>query len=78
MTAFAFHTVPIYLGATEIDKFFNPDGIIKITTKDDINEVLKQCSKEDYENRLPAIKDNYNRVLEYGSPLDYMYEKYVK
>ena len=78
LTAFAFHTVPIYLGATEIDKFFNPDGIIKITTKDDINEVLKQCSKEDYENRLPAIKDNYNRVLEYGSLLDYMYEKYVK
>ena len=78
LTAFAFHSVPIYLGATEIDKFFNPDGIIKITTKDDIKEVLKQCSKEDYESRLPAVKDNYNRVLEYGSPFDYMYEKYLK
>lgn len=78
LTAMAFHTVPIYLGATEIDKFFNLDGIIKITTKDDIKEVLKQCSKEDYESRLPAIKDNYNRALEYESPMDYMYEKYVK
>ncbi len=78
LTALAFHTVPIYLGATEIDKFFNPDGIIKISTKDDIKEVLKQCSKEDYENRLPAIKDNFNRVLAYSNPLDYMYEKYIK
>ena len=78
LTAMAFHTVPVYLGATEIDKFFNPDGIIKITTKDDIKDVLKQCSKEDYESRLPAIKDNYNRVLEYGLPYDYMYKKYLR
>ena len=78
LTAMAFHTVPIYLGATDIDRFFNPDGIIKISTKDDIKEVLKQCSKEDYESRLPAIKDNYNRALEYAIPMDYMYRKYIK
>ena len=78
ISALAAQTIPIYLGATEIDKFFNPDGIIKITTKDDINEVLKKCTKEEYENRLPAILDNYKRALEYQNPLDYMYTKYLK
>ena len=30
---FANQTIPIYLGATEIDRFFNPEGIIKISTQ---------------------------------------------
>ena len=75
--AFAAQTVPIYLGATEIDKFFNPDGIIKFTKNDDIEKVLKQCTKEEYESRLPAILDNYKRVLKYKNEFDYMYETYL-
>ena len=77
VSALAMQTIPVYLGATKVEKFFNPDGIIQITTKDDIKKVLKQCTKEEYESRLPAILDNYKRALEYGNPLDYMYEKYL-
>ena len=77
-SALAAQTIPIYLGATEIDKFFNPDGIIKITTKDDIEKVLKQCTKEEYERRQPAVLDNYKRVMEYKNPWDYMYLKYLR
>lgn len=76
ISAFANQTIPIYLGATEIDKFFNPDGIIKITEKSDINQVLKQCTKEEYERRLPAILDNFERCKKYVNPFDYMYENY--
>ncbi len=75
---FANQTIPIYLGATEIDKFFNPDGIIKITQKSDIEKVLKQCTKEEYERRLPAILDNYERAKEYYEPWDYVYKNYLK
>lgn len=78
VSALAAQTIPIYLGASKVDEFFNPDGIIKITTKDDIKEVLKQCTKEEYENRLPAILDNYKRALEYKNPNDYMYKKYLE
>lgn len=79
VSTLAAQTIPIYLGATEIDKFFNPDGIIKITTKSDIKEVLKQCTKEEYERRLPAILDNYRRALEYKkSHFDTIYEKYLR
>lgn len=76
--AFANQCIPIYLGATEIDKFFNPDGIIKITTKDDIKKVLKICTVDEYERRLPAVLDNYQRAKQYVNPWDYMYEKYIK
>ena len=63
---FAAMTVPIYIGATDINNFFNPDGIIKINPDDidNLENVLKQCSEKDYLERLPAIIDNYNRVFE--------------
>ena len=72
-------TVPIYLGASEIDRFFNPDGIIKITVEDfdNIEEILAQCSERDYEERLPAIKDNYERAMRYVNVFDMMYEDYL-
>lgn len=76
--AFANQCIPIYLGATEIDKFFNPDGIIKITTETDIKEVLKLCTPEEYKRRIPAVLDNYERSKQYINPWDYIYEKYVR
>lgn len=77
---FASMTIPIYLGATEIDKFFNPDGIIQISSKDldNIENILKQCTKEEYEARIPAIIDNYNRVQKYKNVWDKLYEDYLK
>jgi hypothetical protein len=77
-SALAAQTIPLYLGATKIDEFFNPDGIIKISTEDDIEKVLKQCTKEEYERRLPAVLDNYQRALKYLNIWDMMYEKYLK
>ncbi len=75
--ALANQTIPIYLGATKVDKFFNPDGIIQINTKSDIDKVLKECTKENYEAKLPAILDNYERVKKYTKPFDYIYENYL-
>ena len=75
--AFANQTIPIYLGATKIGDFFNTDGIIQIDTKSDIKKVLKECTKEEYERRLPAILDNYERVKKFTKPFDYLYENYL-
>jgi len=67
-------TIPIYLGATRVETFFNPDGIIQIDKDTNIEEVLKQCTEEEYLSRLDAIKDNYYRALKYVNLNDYLYE----
>ena len=68
-------TIPIYFGATAIGEFFNEDGIIKITPRTDIEKVLKGCTKNEYEARLPAIIDNFNRVQRYRNMWDYLYDE---
>ncbi|TQR42395.1 hypothetical protein DMB95_01915 [Campylobacter sp. MIT 12-8780] len=68
--------VPIYLGASDIGKFFNTDGIIIINEKDDIHKILKQCTPQDYEQRKEAILDNYQRSLKYQNVDDRLYETF--
>ena len=64
---------------TKISDFFNEDGIIFITEKDldRIEDIIKQCTPQEYERRLPAVLDNYNRVQEYLNMQDYLYEHYL-
>lgn len=79
-SCFAAQTVPIYLGARKIGDFFNTDGMIILPDMDlqKAKEVLKCCSREDYESRKAAIMDNYERVKEYRNMQDYLYEHYLQ
>ncbi len=45
---FAAQTIPVYLGARKIDRYFDGDGIIAVTEKDlaNIEDVLKMCTRE--------------------------------
>lgn len=78
-SCFAAQTIPVYLGARKISEFFNPDGIIFLPGMDldQAETILAQCTKETYEERLPAVLDNYNRVQEYRNMQDYLYEHYL-
>lgn len=76
---FAAQVIPVYLGARKIDQYFNPEGIITVTEKQlgNIEEVLRLCTREAYEEKRAAILDNYSRVREYVNMQDYLYEHYL-
>ena len=81
LDCFAAMTVPIYLGATRIEEFFNSKGIITIDEGllDDfskIDTIIECCCERDYEERIDAIRDNFKRVQEYLCFEDYIYEHY--
>jgi len=80
LNCFASMTIPIYLGATKIDKIFNPDGIIRIKESDfdNIDKILKNCTEEEYLNRSSAIIENYHKALEYCNSADLLYNKYLE
>lgn len=81
ISCFDAQTVPVYLGATEIGKFFNEDGIITLREEDldNLDKILSQCNERDYEQRLPAILDNYSRVKEkYRNSWDLLYDTYLR
>jgi len=71
LDCFATGTIPIYIGAPDIGKYFNADGIIKIGNFDDISEEL-------YYNKIEAIQDNLERVKKMEVLEDFIYENYLK
>ncbi|RDU67134.1 hypothetical protein CQA53_02465 [Helicobacter didelphidarum] len=77
LNCFISMSVPIYLGATRIGKFFNTDGIIQISPNDinNLDNIIKTCNEKDYQSRLSAIIDNYERSLHYLNIDDILYEK---
>lgn len=78
LDCFASMTIPIYIGAEEIGRFFNPDGIISVEKSqiEQIPQILKQCTPQYYEEHLPAIRDNFERVQKYLCMEDYLMEHY--
>lgn len=78
LNCFAAMTIPIYVGANKIDKFFNVDGIIQVgePTYENVLKAIKQCTVAYYNEHIPAILDNFNRVQEFLCIEDYLMKHY--
>ena len=72
--AFVTGTVPVYWGCPDIAKFFNPDGMIQFADIAELPGILAALSPQDYERRLPAIRDNFLRAQRYAVPEDHLYQ----
>lgn len=69
-------TIPIYWGCPSIGKFFNKKGILSFDTMEDLTRIMSRISFKDYNRRLDAVKDNFNRSKDYLIAEDYMAVKY--
>ena len=67
---FATGTIPVYWGAPDIGDIFNKDGIIELTPDFD----PKMLTKELYESKIEAVKDNFNRVKDLLSADDQLFK----
>lgn len=78
LNCFASLTIPIYIGANKIGEFFNEDGIIRVErpTIEQVLKVLTQCTDKYYEEHIPAIIDNFNRVQNFLCVEDYLIKNY--
>ena len=74
LDCFACGTIPIYYGSPDIGDYFNIDGIIILT--DDFN--VDQLTPELYYSKMEAVKDNYNRVLNYDVIEDIIYKEWLQ
>jgi hypothetical protein len=56
---FALKTIPIYWGCSNINDFFNKEGIIKFDNVDDFIYIVNNLDESYYQQRIDAIKENY-------------------
>ena len=71
---FACGTIPIFYGCRGVTKYFNEDGIIFL----DDNFDLSTLTEDLYYSKIEAVKDNFERAINFPVAEDYLYTTYFK
>lgn len=74
LSCFAAGTIPIYYGAPDIGRFFNKESIITLDENFQINDLTKEL----YESKIDAVRDNLAIVRDYNIIEDIIWRKYVR
>ena len=78
LDCFATGTVPIYSGCSNIEEYFNPDGIIQYNDSRELTTILDSLDEATYHSKKKAIEENYHIAMDkYLNPDDNIYEKVV-
>lgn len=65
LDCFKTYTVPIYFGCHNVDKYFNPKGILQFHTIEQFDDIIANLKPEHYEEMLPYLKENYELARPY-------------
>ena len=71
-------TIPIYWGTKNIGKYFNSDGIIQLNEFHELKNNIEMATKEFYDERMPAILQNYETSIKYVLPEDLIWTNFLK
>jgi len=71
---FACGTIPIFYGCKGVTEYFNEDGIIFLDDDFDLSTLTKDL----YYSKIDAIKDNFERSINFPVAEDYLYLNYFK
>jgi hypothetical protein len=58
-------TIPIYYGCPSINKFFNEEGFITISSTEEVKHVLPKLTKDFYDSKKEQIKENFKLAKKY-------------
>lgn len=67
-------TIPIYYGTPSVGKWFNTDGMIILEDEFDIESLTEEL----YNEKIDAVKDNFDRALNMEVLEDFIWENYFK
>lgn len=76
LNCFATGTVPIYLGAKKLDKFFDTEGVIRFNSFDELRQAVAFATEEHYQLLLPAVIRNFELALDFRTIEDFIAQRY--
>ena len=58
-------SIPVYYGCSNIEQYFNMEGIISFDTIEELIEKTSTLTTEFYESKYDIIEENYKKSLSY-------------
>jgi hypothetical protein len=65
LDCFLMKTIPVYNGCSNIDDYFNPEGIIIFKNVDDLIYTVNNLDKNYYNSHQDVIEKNYQKSIQY-------------
>jgi hypothetical protein len=65
LDCFRTRTVPIYYGCTNLDKYFNVNGVLQFDTIEKFEYIVNNLTPEYYDRMQPYVEENYQRARPY-------------
>lgn len=62
---FLTYTIPLYWGCSNIESYFDKDGMIFFSSIEELIDIINSLSPVEYWNRLNSLHRNYNLALQY-------------
>jgi len=69
--------VPIYWGCTNIEKFFNPKGLIRFNNVAQLQNKRNVLTPKIYKNMLPYVRENFEKAKEYTIMVDWIHNMLI-
>ena len=65
LDCFRTFTVPIYFGCHNIEKYFNPKGILQFRTIEEFESIINNLHPDKYDEMMPYVLENYELARPY-------------
>jgi len=65
LDCFRTYTVPIYFGCANVEKYFNPKGMIRFNSIEEFNAILDRLHPDIYDEMKPYLEENYQLAKDY-------------
>jgi hypothetical protein len=62
-------SIPIYWGCSNINDFYNPEGILQFNSDDDAIDIINSLTPELYYEKLNAVEENWKKAFKYKNYL---------
>lgn len=74
-------TIPIYFGCPNIGDYFDINGIITFTTKEELENIIRELHQNgeyEYQKRIDAVRNNFETVKRYALSPSEHFQVYLK
>lgn len=78
LNCFATGTIPIYMGARNIDSLFDGNGIIKFNGARELISILMNINDDMYLDKIDAVRNNFEICKKFVCIEDYMWDNYLR
>jgi len=78
LDCFSTGTIPVYYGCPNLQEYFNLDGVITFSTKEEFIELLPTLTEETYNLKIESVRSNFLKFKDYSVTEDWLYYNVLK